>query len=78
MNAVRNLASPLRLHFEFGAYGTGGTTHWVGPPGIAQVCITKTTDFSGIAVDGAALLAGFYHRSVLRCGRLAERNPGVE
>jgi hypothetical protein len=24
------------------------------------------------------MLAGFYHRSVLRCGCLAERNPGVE
>jgi len=40
--------------------------------------ITKTTNISGFAVNGAAMLAGFYHRSVLRCGFLAERNPGVE
>jgi hypothetical protein len=44
---------------------------------MAQGRITKTTNLSGFAVDGAALLAGFYHRSVLRCGCLAERNPGV-
>jgi hypothetical protein len=24
------------------------------------------------------MLAGFYHRSVLRCGRLAERDSGVK
>jgi hypothetical protein len=40
--------------------------------------ITKTTNIGGFAVNGAAMLAGFYHRSVLRCGFLAERNPGVE
>jgi hypothetical protein len=40
--------------------------------------ITKTTNISGFAVNGAAMPASFYHRSVLRCGYLAERNPGVE
>jgi hypothetical protein len=45
---------------------------------MAQGCITKTTKINGLAVNGAAMLAGFYHRSVLRCGCLAERNPGVE
>jgi hypothetical protein len=45
---------------------------------MAQGCITKTTKINGFAVNGAAMLAGFYHRSVLRCGCLAERNPGVE
>jgi len=44
---------------------------------MAQGRITKTTNFSGFAINGAALLAGFYHRSVLRCGCLAERNSGV-
>jgi hypothetical protein len=45
---------------------------------VTQGRVTKTTNFSGFAVNGAAMLAGFYHRSVLRCGCLAERNPGVE
>jgi hypothetical protein len=45
---------------------------------MAQERITKTTNFSRFAVNGAAMLAGFYHRSVLRCGCLAERKSGVE
>jgi hypothetical protein len=45
---------------------------------VAQGRVTKTTNFSGFAVNGTAMLAGFYHRSVLRCGCLAERDPGVE
>jgi hypothetical protein len=45
---------------------------------MTQGRITKTTNFNRFAVNGAAMLAGFYHRSVLRCGCLAERNPGVE
>jgi hypothetical protein len=45
---------------------------------MAQGRVTKTTNFSRFAVNGAAMLAGFYHRSVLRCGCLAERNSGVE
>jgi len=44
---------------------------------MAQGRITRTTNINGFAVNGAAMLAGFYHRSVLRCGCLAERNPGV-
>jgi hypothetical protein len=44
---------------------------------MAQGRITKTTNLSRFAVNGAAMLAGFYHRSVLRCGCLAERNSGV-
>jgi hypothetical protein len=39
--------------------------------------VAKTAKFTRIAVDGAALLTGFYHRSVLRCGCLAERKSGV-
>jgi hypothetical protein len=45
---------------------------------MAQGRVTRTTEFSGIAVNGAAMLTGFYHRSVLRCGCLAERKSGVE
>src|ERR1700680_2672341 len=45
---------------------------------MVQGRVTKTANFSRCAVNGAAMLAGFYHRSVLRCGCLAERNPGVE
>jgi hypothetical protein len=39
--------------------------------------VAEATNIGRIAVDGAALLTGFYHRSVLRCGCLAERKSGV-
>jgi hypothetical protein len=45
---------------------------------LAQGRVTKATNINGFAIYGAAMLAGFYHRSVLRCGCLAERDPGVE
>jgi hypothetical protein len=45
---------------------------------LAQGRVTKATNINGVAIHGAAMLAGFYHRSVLRCGCLAERDPGVE
>jgi len=35
----------------------------------------KNNKYQRFAVNGAAMLAGFYHRSVLRCGFLAERDP---
>jgi hypothetical protein len=43
----------------------------------AQRGVTKAANIRRIAVDGATLLTGFYHRSVLRCGCLAERKSGV-
>jgi hypothetical protein len=43
----------------------------------AQGGVAETANIRRIAVDGAALLTGFYHRSVLRCGCLAERKSGV-
>jgi hypothetical protein len=78
MEPVGHLAAPLRLNGQIALYGSDDTTRNTRPPEMAQGRVTKTTNFSRFAVNGAALLAGFYHRSVLRCGRLAERNPGVE
>ena len=74
MKPVGNLAPPLRLHGEIALRGSDDTTRNASPPGVAQGSVTKTANFSRFAVDGAAMLAGFYHRSVLRCGFLAERN----
>jgi hypothetical protein len=78
MKTVGYLAPPLGFHGEVPLRGNDHATQSAGPPGTDQRRITKTTKFSGFAVNGAAMLAGFYHRSVLRCGCLAERNPGVE
>jgi hypothetical protein len=44
---------------------------------VAQRGVAKAANIRRIAVDGATLLTGFYHRSVLRCGCLAERKSGV-
>jgi hypothetical protein len=77
MKAIRHLAPPFRLDRQVALCGSDDTTRNPRPPGMAQGRVTKTTNFSRFAVNGAAMLAGFYHRSVLRCGRLAERNSGV-
>jgi hypothetical protein len=78
MKPVGQLAPPLRFYGEVALRGNDHPTQCAGPPGMDQRRITRTTNISGFAVNGAAMLAGFYHRSVLRCGCLAERNPGVE
>src|SRR6267143_6298874 len=78
MKPVVELAPPLRFHCELTLRGNDHSMQCAGPPGMGQRRITRTTNISGFAVNGAAMLAGFYHRSVLRCGCLAERNPGVE
>jgi hypothetical protein len=75
---VRHLAPPLRFHPGIAFCGSDYATCHPCPDGLAQRCVTKTTKINGFAIHGAAMLAGFYHRSVLRCGCLAERNPGVE
>ena len=46
-------------------------------PEAAQRGVAETAHIGRIAIHGAAMLTGFYHRSVLRCGRLAERKSGV-
>ena len=74
---VGDCAPPCRFPGQVALGGSGHTTSRRVPTGPAQGRITNRTDFSGIAVDGAAMLAGFYHRSVLRCGCLAERKSGV-
>ena len=78
MQAVGHLAPPLWFHGKVALGGSDDTTRNPSPPGMAQGRVTKTANFSRFAVNGAAMLAGFYHRSVLRCGCLAERNSGVE
>ena len=78
MQSVGHFSPPLRIRREIHLWGRSSGTSYPCPDGMAQGCITKTTKINGFAVNGAALLAGFYHRSVLRCGCLAERNPGVE
>jgi len=44
---------------------------------LTQGGVAETTEDRRLAVYGATMLAGLCHRSVLRCGRLAERNSGV-
>src|SRR6267378_1110483 len=78
MKPVGELAPPLRFHCELTLRGNDHSTQCAGPPGMDQRRITRTTNISGFAVNGAAMLAGFYHRSVLRCGFLAEQDPGGE
>ena len=78
LESVGHLAPPLWVHRKVALRGSDVTTQNPDPPRKAKGCVTKTTDFSRFAVYGAAMLAGLYHRSVLRCGCLAERNPGVE
>jgi hypothetical protein len=77
VKAVGYFAPPLRFHGEVTLRGSDHTTGNPGSAGTTQGRITKTTNFNRFAVNGAAMLAGFYHRSVLRCGCLAERNSGV-
>jgi hypothetical protein len=78
MKPIGQLSPPLRFHGEVAVRGNAHSTQCAGPPGMDQRRITRTTNISGFTVNGAAMLAGFYHRSVLRCGFLAERDPGVE
>jgi hypothetical protein len=78
MKPVGHLAPPFWFHSQVPFCRGNDTTGNPAPPGVTQGRVTKTTNFSGFAVNSAAMLAGFYHRSVLRCGCLAERNPGVE
>ncbi len=74
MEPVGHFAPPLRLNGQIALCGSADTTRNTRPPKMTEGRVTKTTNFSRFAVNGAALLAGFYHRSVLRCGCLAERN----
>jgi len=72
-----NLAPPFRLNSQV-AFNRGDSPARNGRMSeVAQRGVTKAANIRRIAVDGAALLTGFYHRSVLRCGRLAERKSGV-
>jgi hypothetical protein len=78
MQAVGYLAAPLRFHREVPLGGSYDATGRFALSGRTQRGIAKLTNLIGFAIYGAALLAGFYHRSVLRCGCLAERGRESE
>ena len=72
-----NFTPPFRLD---GQVSFGGSENSAGnrrSSEAAQRGVTGTADIGRVAVHGAAMLTSFYHRSVLRCGRLAERKSGV-
>ncbi len=77
VQALRRFVPPRRLEGQ-AAFGADNRAFRTGRgPGASKGRVTDTAKFSGLPVEGAALLAGFYHRSVLRCGYLAERESGV-
>ncbi len=77
METCGNLAPPFRFDGKVAIARRGHTSRSNFPRDSSQERVTKKANFSRFAVDGAAMLAGFYHRSVLRCGCLAERKSGV-
>ncbi len=72
-----NLAPPLRLNGQVSIGRGSNSARNRRATESAQRGVAKRANIGRVAVDGAALLTGFYHRSVLRCGRLAERKSGV-
>lgn len=77
LESAGHFAPPFRFEGQVALGVRRHTTSRRVPSGSAQGRITNRANFGGIAVHGAALPAGFYHRSVLRCGCLAERKSGV-
>ena len=81
LNSAGNFPAPFRLDgqvsFRRMGCGMGNSARNRGAAKNAEGSVTETTNVDRIAVHGAAMLTGFYHRSVLRCGCLAERKSGV-
>ena len=79
LEPARYFTPPFRLDGQVAFGLSGNAAQKRGAPcGSAQRRVAKTANFGRfVVVDGAAMLTGFYHRSVLRCGRLAERRSGV-
>jgi hypothetical protein len=77
LKSAGNLAPPFRLNGQVSLSGSGDSARNGRASESAQGGVAETAKIGRIAVDGAALLTGFYHRSVLRCGCLAERKSGV-
>jgi hypothetical protein len=73
-----NLAAPFGLDGKVSFRLSGNPARERRSSEAAQGGVAETTHIRRIAVHGATVLTGFYHRSVLRCGRLAERKSGVE
>ena len=73
-----DLAPPFRLDGHVFLSGGGHAARSRRTSGATQRGVTETANIGRIAVNGAAILTSFYHRSVLRCGCLAERKSGVE
>jgi hypothetical protein len=70
-------APPIRFNGQVTFCGNGDPARYRGVPRRVKRSVTKTANLIRFAVNGAAMVAGFYHRSVLRCGCLAERKSGV-
>jgi hypothetical protein len=77
MEAAGNFTAPFRLDSQISFDRSGGPARGVRARRLAKRGVAKAAHFGGVAIHGATLLTGFYHRSVLRCGRLAERKSGV-
>jgi hypothetical protein len=75
--AAGYLATPFRFDGQVIPRGSGDTARHGRAPRRIKRSVTKTADLRRFAIHGAAMQAGFYHRSVLRCGCLAERKSGV-
>jgi hypothetical protein len=77
MKPAGNFTPPIRLDGQVSFGMSGNSARNRRPSEGAQRGVAGAAIFGLVAVNGAAMLTGFYHRSVLRCGRLAERKSGV-
>ncbi len=77
LKSGRDFTAPFRLDGQVSFCGSDNSARNRRAPEDAQRGVAKTANIGRIAIHGAAMLTGFYHRSVLRCGCLAERKSGV-
>jgi hypothetical protein len=77
LKPAENLTPPFRLDGQATFGGSGNSARNRRASEGAQWGVAKKANAGRIAVDGATMLTSFYHRSVLRCGCLAERKSGV-
>jgi hypothetical protein len=77
LKPVGNLTPPFRPDGQVSFGRSGNSARNRRAPEGAQWGVAKKANAGRIAINGAAMLTSFYHRSVLRCGRLAERKSGV-
>ena len=72
-----DLTPPFRLDGQVSFGRSGNSARKRRASRGAQRGVAEAANIGRIAVNGAAMLTSFYHRSVLRCGCLAERKSGV-